>query len=209
MKTLKLKFIALAILVLGTFGFIACSDEGNTVNSVDSNTTNFKISNELERDVVAVIVDNQAVPLYDEIILKEMFVNRGLFREVKSIDLVYGFNSEEDNYEAFLTIVAKEEINSSLVAVAIEADLILDGDHLIIGDPEVKPYLFTKHECKGYNCLSCTFKREGFLGLRIVGCNPCGGANQPEEPSGCNHSSSSGGGSAVKEAVNLIKMAAF
>src|SRR5690554_4862462 len=193
MKTLKLKFIALAILVLGTFVFIACSDEGNTVNSVDSNTTNFKISSELERTVVAVIVDNQAVPLYDEIILKEMFVNRGLFREVESIDLAYGFNPEIDEYEAFLTIIAEEEINSSLVAVAIQADLIIDGGNLIIEDPEIQPIAFAKHSCTPDNCRKCAFERSGFLGLRIDGCKECGAVNNPEKGGYCNHGINGGG----------------
>jgi|SRR5690554_2201741 len=34
MKTIKLSFVALAILVLGTFIFTGCSDEGSTVNYV-------------------------------------------------------------------------------------------------------------------------------------------------------------------------------
>lgn len=43
MKTIRLSFVALAALVLGTFVFIACSDEGNTVTPENS-TLNLKIT---------------------------------------------------------------------------------------------------------------------------------------------------------------------
>jgi|SRR5690554_1583187 len=46
MKTIKLSFVALATLFLGTFVFTGCSEEGSTVTSVDSQTLNFRITNE-------------------------------------------------------------------------------------------------------------------------------------------------------------------
>lgn len=45
MKAIKLKFIALAILVFGTFIFTGCSDEGS-IESPDNSMLNYRITNE-------------------------------------------------------------------------------------------------------------------------------------------------------------------
>lgn len=197
----KIKHYALGLLsaVLVTAGLHACSNEeaNNPQQKEFSTTVSAKSSDDFERGAVAVIEDGEAVPLYDETRLNITLVTEGFFAEIESIGLVYGFNPEVEEYEAFLTIVAKETVDLSLVA--IEIDLIRDGGQLFIMNPEIVPHLFNKHSCIGYNCRSCAFTRRGFF-RRITGCTSCQAVNEPSKPAGCNHSINGGGVS-----VELVK----
>jgi hypothetical protein len=154
--------------------------------------------------IIAVIRNNEATPMYDENIVKTELVNEGFFSTVESIELVYGFNAAEGNYEAFVNIVGKQTVDSVSVSVAYVADLIIQDDNIIIKNPEIAPNLFNKHTCTGNPCSSCEFTRSGFWNIKITGCK-CNDSNQSNT---CNHSIN-GGGVPVKAIKTLVDAASL
>lgn len=202
----KIKHYVLGLLVATVVllaGLYSCSNEETGLQQKELNTTLLaKPGDDSEGTKVAIIEGEEVMPLYDEILLKEALVSEGIFVEIESIDLDYGFDPEKDKYEAFLTIIGKDKDDFSLVA--FQAELIIDGDELFIMNPETSPSgLFNTHNCIGQNCRKCAYERSGFLGLKIVGCKPCGAVNDSEQPGYCNHSINGGNiaGPIVKEIV--------
>ncbi|MDQ8015125.1 MAG: hypothetical protein REI96_21950 [Flavobacterium nitrogenifigens] len=204
----KLKKITLGIIgaTLVTVGIFACSnDELNSpIHNELSNTLSAKSTQEIEKTVIGNIKTGIATPLYNKDLLKTNLISKGLFAEIESIDLDYGYDSENNQHVAFFTIIGKNASNFSLEA--FQAELIVDGNILIMPDPttpDLPVTTFAKHSCNGKNCRKCSFERTGFLGLRIVGCNPCGAVNEPGKPGGCDHNL--GGGATTIEIVKELK----
>lgn len=208
----KIKHFALGIIgvALVTFGLYACSnDEVNNPKQEDSSITlSAKSNQEIEATTIGNIESGTAIPLYNKDLLETNLVSKGLFAEIESIDLDYGYDSENNQHIAFFTIIGKNTSDFSLEA--FQAELIVDENILIMpdpNDPDLPVTTFAKHSCNGKNCRKCLFERTGIFGLRIVGCNPCGAVNEEGKPSGCDHNI--GGGATTIEIVKELKDAAL
>ena len=79
----KIKHFVLGILgvVLITAGLFSCNN---------------KEQGKFDRKAVATTKGDVATPLYDEDAVKTTLVSEGLFTEVESVVLIYGFNSDEN-----------------------------------------------------------------------------------------------------------------
>ncbi len=189
----KIKYYALGLLsvALLTAGLYACSNEDAINMKKDESGRNLttKSNDIFEGGKIATIVNGNAVPLYDEIEVKEGLVDDGLYIEVDSVEITYGLNTESKKYEAFITIIGKQAA-SSLVSATV-GDLIIDGNNLNVPG-ENNLTTFATHTCAGQNCLSCEFERTGFF-KRIVGCKACSKPSIEDKPASCNHSQTSDG----------------
>ncbi|OYQ48681.1 hypothetical protein CHU92_00555 [Flavobacterium cyanobacteriorum] len=201
----KMKFYALGIVsaALLTAGLYACSSE-TTDSPQEESSVNFQTKSRVgfTKEQIGEIRNGVAVPLYDEARVKADLITSGVFAQVESIELAYGINPTTNSGEAIVTIIGKEKATSP--ALAIVADLVIDGNRLFILNPETNQQAFAKHVCAGQNCGWCEFDRTWFLG-RIRGCKPCSRVVDESKPSGCIHSQSSGGGmTIIKEASNIL-----
>jgi len=204
----KIKIFAFSILgaALVTIGLYSCSnDEVNSLQQEDSSITlSAKSNQEIEAIAIGNIENGNAIPLYNKDLLETNLVSKGLFAEIESIDLDYGYDSENNQHIAFFTIIGKNTSDFSLES--FQAELVVDGNFLIIPDPttpDLPVTTFAKHSCNGKNCRKCSFERTGIFGWRIVGCNPCGAVNEEGKPGGCDHNL--GGGATTIEIVKELK----
>jgi hypothetical protein len=153
---------------------------------------------------IGVIQNGVAVPLYDDSDVKNALISDGVFSSIESIEIVYGINPDGNKEEAFVTLIGVEAASSTLVGIV--ADLTIDGNQLIIDNPEINPQPFATNTCTGTNCAWCEFDRSWFLG-RIRGCKPCSRPGGDNGPATCNHSISTGGAMTVLKpmANTLVK----
>jgi hypothetical protein len=209
MRHIKHYALGLMGAALLTAGLYSCSNEESTnfQQEESSATVRLKSNNNFEGGPIAVIDNGVARPLYDEVSVKADLIAENVFESIESIELVYGINPDTNNEEAFLTVIGVDKTTSQVVAIV--ADLTIDGDKLIIENPDTHQQAFAANTCNGVNCRSCQFERTGFLGLRITGCKPCSSPNDDSLPSACNHSQTSGGGGGIimKLVETLIKYA--
>lgn len=187
----KLSFIAVII-----FTFYAClSDNELNADSKENFSATARSAEPFERGKIGAIRNNEATPLYDDIFLKTSLINEGFFTSIESVDLVYGFNPDRNEHEAFLTIIGQGSDGSSTVSLGYDIDLTIDGTDLYIENPDIVPNLFKEHTCTGNPCSSCKFIKGGFWNLKILGCE-CNGQGS------CNHSVRTEGlGGAVKTLI--------
>lgn len=185
--------------------FINCSQEEYKGALNEEKVIPLSMPIENEEGVIAIIKDGEAHPLYEEENLINELIENNFFDEIESTNLVYGFNQEIDEYEAFLIIIGYKDIDSTSISIAFEADLIIEADKIILADPETSPNLFNKHSCLGQNCSSCDFVKEGFLNLKIKGCtNPCEFPIDNDKSAGCIHNKSKGGGDSFIQGIATI-----
>lgn len=182
---------------------MSCSGDKENLNP-NSNESDLLFRNSFERFVIGKVIDGQPNPIVDFDEIEKKFIDDSIFINVESIKLEYGYNTQLSKYEAYLTIIADEEIDNSMVSVAFQVELVIEGDDLVVENPDFQPSLFNKHSCTGLNCRTCMFERGGFLGLKIIGCLPCANVNDVEKPGYCNHSIN-GGGAPIKEVIHMIK----
>lgn len=199
----KFKNLALGILGAGLLftSLFACNnDEVQKPQQEDSTITlSAKSSEELELTAIGNVKSGTAVPLYNKDLLAKNLVLKGLFAEIESIDLDYGYDSENNQHIAFFTIIGKNPNNFSLES--FQAELIVDGNIVIMPDPNAPDLpitIFAKHSCAGAPCNSCSFTRTGFLNLKITGCK----CNEQGEGKRCNHGIN--GGASTKEIVDTV-----
>lgn len=199
----KIKHYALGLLgaALVTAGIIACSnEEANTTNS-EIATTSWNKSGSSLTGPVGKIVNGLAVPSYDEANVRAELIADGTFKTIYSIELAYEYNAVQKNYESFMTVIGQETASSPTVAIV--ADLIIDGNQLIIQNPENNQQAFRFHECLAQNCRSCDFKRAGGRFSRITGCKPCSVPEDSGTPA-CNHRTNNGSSGAVQLLISLV-----
>ncbi|GGB65655.1 hypothetical protein GCM10007424_01980 [Flavobacterium suaedae] len=207
MKQIKYYTLGLLSVALLTVGLYSCSNEDNSdiQNNEASKTVWNKSNDDVRGGLVAKIENGVAVALYDEKEAKDLLVDSGTFTDVESIELAYGLNPDTNQYEAFVTLIATEA--STSMVVGIVADLTIEGDKLIIPNPETEYQAFAKHSCTPKNCSWCQFDRSWFLG-RIKGCD-CNRAAEEGKPSSCLHGLNSGPAPGLPELVStLTKLAA-
>lgn len=196
----NLKHLALGIIgaIFLTASLFACSND--EVNKTVQENVNMHLSAKTNENIkptaIGLIESEIAVTLFNKEILTKKLISGDLFVEIESIDLDYGFDSENDEHVAYLTIIGKNSNDFSLEA--FQAKLVKEGDLLIIQDPIAQPTLFAKHSCAGSPCTSCSFTRTGFLNLKITGC----ACNQDKEGATCNHSIN--GGTTTLEIVKTV-----
>ena len=201
MNKLKLFVLGITGAVFVTAGLYACSnDEANNPQQENpSIALSAKSSQEIGATPIGNIENGKAIPLYKEDLLKANLISKGFFAEIESIDLEYGYDSENKEDVAYFTIIGKNASDFSLEA--FQAELIVDGNVLIMPDPrtpELPITTFAKHSCAGAPCNSCEFTRTGFLNLRITGCK----CNEKKEGTRCNHGLN--GGASTKELVDTV-----
>lgn len=182
---------------------MSCSGDKENLNP-NSNEFDLLSRNGFERFVIGKIIDGEPNPIVDFDEIEKKFIDDRIFINVESIKLEYGFNTQLSKYEAYLTIIADEEIDNSMVSVAFQVELVIEGDDLVVENPDFQSSMFKKHSCIGQNCRSCKFERGGFLNLKIIGCEPCAKVNNLELPGYCEHGLN-GGGVPIKQLLNMIK----
>lgn len=184
----KIKHFVLGIVgvVLITAGLFSCNN---------------KEQGKFDRKAVATINGDVATPLYDEDAVKNALVSEGLFAEVKSVELVYGFNSDENKNYALLTIIGK---NTSDLLQAFEAKLMVNNDKLIMVSPAIDSDLFTIHTCNNVNCNNCDFATDQWQ--RITGCKSCATDDiiEQDQTAFCNHSMSTGNSGVILRISNVV-----
>lgn len=184
----KIKHFVLGIVgvVLITAGLFSCNN---------------KEQGKFDRKAVATINGDVATPLYDEDAVKTTLVSEGLFTEVESVVLVYGFNSDENKNYALLTIIGK---NTSDLLQAFEAKLMVNNDKLIMVNPAIDSDLFTIHTCDNVNCNICDFATDQWQ--RITGCKSCAADDliEQDQTAFCNHSISTGNSGVISRISNTI-----
>jgi hypothetical protein len=208
MKSIKYYALGLLSAAFLTVAITACSNEEPTNMQADQSSAAvpLKSGDEFTGGPVAKIVNGDAVPLYNADSLKVALVSTKFFSAVESIEVTYGVDPATNDTEAFMTIIGIEPGTSAMLVLV--ADLKLDGDQLLIPNPETNVQAFATHTCKSVNCSQCNFKKQGLFG-RIVGCEPCGGAAIEGQPAGCEHSVTSGGGNLLKVVLEIVKFAAM
>lgn len=192
MKHIKHFAFGLMGVAVLTVGLYACSNEDTTnmQQEESANTVRLKSGNDFEGGQIGLLENGIAVPLYDEVKVKASLIHNETFESIESIELAYGVNPDGNKEEAFVTIIGVEKATSQVVGIVV--DLVIDGDKLIIPNPETNQQSFAAHSCTGSNCSYCQFDRNWFLG-RIKGCKPCSRPGDDSLPSYCNHGTSSGG----------------
>lgn len=184
----KIKHFVLGIVgvVLITAGLFSCNN---------------KEQGKFDRKAVATINGDVATPLYDEDAVKTTLVSEGLFTEVESVVLVYGFNSDENKNYALLTIIGK---NTSDLLQAFEAKLMVNNDKLIMVNPAIDSDLFTIHTCNNVNCNNCDFATDQWQ--RVTGCKSCATDDfiEQDQTAFCNHSVSTGNSDVISRISNII-----
>ena len=200
MKKIKIFTFSLLAIAFTAIGLYSCSNEETLQSNHESAE---QISNLQSRSDGSTHIGNiengAAIPLYDKDLLKANLVLNGLFAEIESIDLDYGYDSENNQDIAILTMIGKNTNDFSLEA--FQAELIVDGNILILPDPtnpDLPVTTFAKHSCAGAPCNSCAFTRTGFLNLKITGCK----CNEKKEGTRCNHGIN--GGASTKEIVDTV-----
>lgn len=190
----KIKNYALGLLSAGllTLGLYACTNEdaNGAQNEVPGLTPQTKSTNNFKEGAIAVIRNGIAVPLYNEADLKTELVTSGAYTDVESVELAYGLNPDTSQYEAFVTVIGTEAATAKVVGIV--ADLRIDGDKLIILNPETNQQAYASNSCDGTNCGWCQFDRSWFLG-RIKGCKPCSRINDENKPASCDHKTTDSG----------------
>ncbi len=201
----KIKHYALGLLgaALVTAGIIACSsEEANTTQQEPATTSWNKSGSTFTGGPVATITNGKATLIHSEADIKASLIAKGVFTDIKSIEVAYGLNPDTKLQEAFVTIIGIE--TASAAPLAFVADLTINGNQLIIPNPADNQQAFATHTCTGNDCQWCEFDRTWFLG-RIKGCKPCSRGN-----GSCNHGISSGGAGTIildasKTLVNPFK----
>lgn len=174
MNRLKLFALGITGAVLVTAGLYACSnDEANNTQKDNTEQTSI-IQGKSTGDALIARDDSDGTLtlLFDQDEFKEDLVNQGIFAEVESIEVG----------EDLLTIIGKSADDFSLTA--FQTELIREGNALYFPDPnnsDLPNTTFSKHNCTGASCSSCSFTRSGGSLSKITGCqcNTAGGA--------CNH----------------------
>lgn len=179
-KNYALKIIS--ILLLG-LSFVAC-----------------KHKESLDRVAVATMVNDEVQPLFDTDDLKKNLIADGFYTKVEDIQLGHFYNPEQNEEEAFLNIVGKENNTDELMALV--ANLVKDNDSLYIVITDSS--LFFTHKCEGVNCDKCGFEQDEWG--RIIGCKACPKDEfvENQESTNCNHSISTGTEWNVEKLASII-----
>lgn len=202
----KIKHYALGLLgaALVTVGIIACSSEEANTTQQETAATAWNKSGSNLTGPVGQIVNGAAVPLYNEAQVKSALLADGTFTAIYDIELAYEYNAVQKKYESFMTVIGQETASSPTVAIV--ADLTINGNQLIILNPEDNQQAFRFHECIPQNCRSCDFQRAGGRFSRITGCKACSVPGNSAETPECNHRTNNGNSGAVQLVISLIKV---